>query len=87
MIEQLYEAAILLAVGMLVVFTFLSLLIVGIHAIAAFVRAFPGPQQNPVVAPTTPTNSAPTSVEHNQPTKEIIAAITAAVHKHRQSQK
>lgn len=87
MIEQLYEAAILLAVGMLVVFTFLSLLIVGIHAIAAFVRAFPGQQENAVVTPTTPTNSAPTSIERTEPPKEIIAAITAAVHKHRQSHK
>ena len=83
MIEQLYEAAILLAVGMLVVFTFLSLLIVGIHAITAFVRAFPGPRESVAVA----TNNAPSSVDQNQPSKEIIAAITAAVHKHRQSHK
>jgi len=35
--EQLFEAAVLLGVGMLVVFSFLSLLIGGIHVITWYV--------------------------------------------------
>ena len=45
MTEQLNEAGMLLAVGMAVVFSFLTLLIAGVHGIAWFVRVFPEPEK------------------------------------------
>lgn len=83
MTEQLSEAGILLAVGMSVVFAFLTLLIGGIHSIAWFANLFPYPQE------TTHSRSPKYSGNKNQVSTstvvdpKIVAAISAAVHKHR----
>lgn len=81
MVEQLTEAGILLGVGMSVVFTFLTLLIVGIHAIAWFCRTFPSPEQTPDIRPHQTQNNNKKASSTVSP--EIAAAITAAVHTHR----
>lgn len=79
MSEQLLEAAILLGVGMSVVFLFLTLLILGINLIAWYVKKYPEHSQ---------TNKnynkkilSPTTVK-----PEIVAAISAAVHAHQNKQ-
>ena len=89
MTEQLIEAAILLGVGMSVVFAFLTLLIGGIHAIAWFERKFPSPA--PALNSTNNNNnnsSTQTTVRPKQSntqnnSNEIVAAISAALHIHR----
>ncbi len=43
----LFEAASLMLIGMVFVFSFLGLLIVGIHLIARFCEAFPGETAEP----------------------------------------
>lgn len=78
----LFEAGSLMLIGMLFVFSFLGLLIVGIHLIARFCEAFPGE-----VAESTPqvkrTNQAiQPGIDGN-----VIAAISAAIHTHRQATK
>ncbi|GLR70676.1 OadG family protein [Agaribacter marinus] len=82
MAEQLTEAALLLGVGMAVVFAFLVLLIGGIQVIAAYVRAFPGEsaEQNN----TTNTPASPSTTELRP---DLVAAISAAVHAHRHTNK
>lgn len=71
----LIEAATLLGVGMSVVFLFLTLLIACINVIAWYVKKYPEPSQvnrhnNNILLPTTVK-------------PEIVAAISAAVHAHR----
>ncbi|MGB3725126.1 MAG: OadG family protein [Glaciecola sp.] len=88
MTDQLLEAGILLSVGMTVVFSFLTLLIGGIHGIAWFARTFPEPQtetnkHNPRYNQSNNNNSATQTTV--SPT--IVAAITAAVNAHRQHTK
>jgi oxaloacetate decarboxylase gamma subunit len=82
--DQLLEAGVLLAVGMSVVFAFLILLIGGIHAIAWFCRKFPSDEVTPYAtqnrAVQNNNNKSPTSVS-----PQVAAAITAAVHTHRQT--
>lgn len=82
MTDQLMEAGVLLAVGMSVVFAFLTLLIAAIHAIAWFCRAFPsdesGSQNSHQKKPQHKNNQITTSVS-----PQISAAIAAAVHTHR----
>jgi len=83
--EQLLEAGVLLGVGMSVVFAFLTLLIGGIHSIAWFARTYPGPETASHKAKPSYKNNksaTPTTVSPN-----IVAAITAAVHAHRQQKK
>lgn len=76
----LLEAGSLMLIGMVFVFSFLGLLIVGIHLIAKFCEAFPG-EAAPEYAP--PRRKAvQAGVDGN-----VVAAITAAVHTHRQSNK
>ena len=78
MADQLSEAGLLLAVGMLVVFAFLTLLIGGIKLIEAFVRAFPSPEEK------THNNKSKTQAKAaTEINPEIVAAISAAVHVHR----
>ncbi|MEM0909997.1 MAG: OadG family protein [Pseudomonadota bacterium] len=83
MVEQLTEAAMLMMVGMVVVFTFLSLLMGGIHAIALFVRKFPAPSTETVIS-----SAEPMQNDGNQRISSgKVAAITAAIHLHRNRQK
>jgi oxaloacetate decarboxylase gamma subunit len=83
MSEQLAEAGMLMAVGMSVVFAFLTLLIGGIHGIAWFSNLFPQPEalehknSKPKYSKNTPT---PTTVDAN-----VVKAITAAVNTHRRN--
>ena len=78
----LMEAASLMLIGMLFVFSFLGLLILGIHLIARFCKAFPGEVDSGSVSTSRPKHSAQLGIDGN-----IIAAISAAVHTHRQSNK
>lgn len=82
--DQLLEAGVLLAVGMSVVFAFLILLIGGIHTIAWFCRKFPSDE----VTPYATQNRAAQNINNKSPTSvspQVAAAITAAVHTHRQT--
>jgi oxaloacetate decarboxylase gamma subunit len=89
MTEQLIEAAVLLGVGMSVVFGFLTLLIGGIQAIAWFERKFPSPV--PAIKTSNNNNnnsSTQTTVRPNQSntqnvSNEVVAAISAALNIHR----
>jgi len=80
---QLTEAATLMLVGMGFVFAFLTLLIGGIKAIELFCLKFPSTQ---TAAPAQTRKTLP----GNQPDKTdpaTVAAISAAIHLHRQSTK
>lgn len=78
----LLEAGSLMLIGMLFVFSFLGLLIVGIHLIARFCEAFPGEIAEPT-SPVKRTNQAiQPGIDGN-----VIAAISAAIHTHRQATK
>ena len=81
-ISLLLEAASLMLIGMLFVFSFLGLLILGIHLIARFCRAFPGEVEKDPVSANKPMQAVQPGIDGN-----IIAAISAAVHTHRQSNK
>jgi oxaloacetate decarboxylase gamma subunit len=79
--SQLVDAATLMLTGMLVVFVFLSILIVLVQLLSKF-----APQEEVVSAPvkrTTPTKA------NNQNSSDVdpktVAAISAAVHKYRAS--
>lgn len=76
----LLEAGSLMLIGMLFVFSFLALLIVGIRAIARFCEAFPG---EPATEYVVPRRSPATSGIDDK----VVAAISAAVHTHRQANK
>lgn len=79
--ELLFEAATLLMVGMGFVFVFLTLLIVAVNLLKVFCERFPG--QEPKTPTRTPSKTArPAQVNED---KNIVAAITAAVHAHRQA--
>ena len=85
---QLIEAAVLLSVGMAVVFAFLTMLILGVHLITVFVRYFPGEQELTGNAPnkkhsnagkhSQKSNTSETSIE-----PDVVAAISAAVTQYR----
>lgn len=92
----LFEAGSLMLIGMVFVFSFLGLLIVGIHLIARFCEAFPGEEQEPLAnVNRRSANVNQTSVNVNlnnqavQPGIDgnVIAAISAAIHTHRQNSK
>ncbi|WP_416305838.1 OadG family transporter subunit [Neptunicella sp. SCSIO 80796] len=75
----LNEAALLMVVGMVVVFLFLVLLIGAVNLIAAICAKFPDTD-----IPSTPTR---TPVASNKAVSaNIVAAISAAIHQHRQGQ-
>jgi oxaloacetate decarboxylase gamma subunit len=83
MTDQLAQAAVLFAVGMSVVFAFLTLLIGGIHSIAWFARVFPEPEavshhKKPKYTQQNKNNTTETTVDPS-----IVTAITAAVNAHR----
>ena len=71
--ELLYEAAILMVVGMVVVFIFLTLLIFATKLLSKFA----GQEEAPVNNPVQPSNL-------NAP---VIAAISAAIHQYKQNNK
>ena len=75
---QLGEAGILMAVGMISVFIFLSILIIAMNLLSRFVKKFPGTEK-PLLQPK---NSVQTT---EQPSGELVAAITAAVHQYRKN--
>ncbi|RCU51885.1 MULTISPECIES: oxaloacetate decarboxylase subunit gamma [Corallincola] len=74
--ELLLEAAGIMAVGMIFVFLFLSLLVVGVKLLARFAG---GPE--PLTANATP----PPQTTGVSP--DVVAAISAAVHKYRNTTK
>ena len=76
----LLEAGSLMLIGMVFVFSFLALLIGGIHLIAKFCEVFPGEAAPQYAAPRRKAVQA--GVDGN-----VVAAITAAVHTHRQANK
>ncbi|MEW9797501.1 OadG family protein [Alteromonas sp. CYL-A6] len=72
----LAEAATLMLVGMVFVFAFLTLLIFGVSLIARFCARFPGHTPSPA-------STGQTAAANVEPA--IVAAIAAAIHTHRQS--
>lgn len=80
----LSEAGTLLIAGMVFVFSFLALLIVGIRLIEAFAKKYPGPQPAPVIKRT---QAKPTATKSNGVDGAVVAAISAAVHQHQQAQR
>ncbi len=90
MASQLSEAATLLLVGMGFVFAFLTLMIGGIKAIEAFSTRYPGaqpasPDARPKRKPTGLAASANTPSQSKGIDAGTVAAITAAIHTHRQA--
>lgn len=77
----LNESLWLLLIGMAVVFGFLVMLIGAVKLIERFCQAFPGTedvQSNPISQRTSGTAASGVS-------PQVVAAITAAIHQHRQS--
>lgn len=77
--DLLYESFWLLVIGMAVVFSFLTMLIGGIKLIEKFCAAFP--QDEPTNKPALP---SALSQQHSDISPQVVAAITAAIHQHRQ---
>lgn len=78
----LLEAGSLMLIGMVFVFSFLGLLIVGIHLIARFCEAFPGNVEEVIVSTASTPQVTQPGVDGN-----VIAAISAAIHTHHNSTK
>lgn len=76
----LLDSAILLVVGMSVVFIFLTILIFAIHAIEWVSNNLPQPEEPETASPAPVVTANVTS----QPDTQVVAAITAAVHQYRQ---
>ena len=92
----LFEAASLMLIGMVFVFSFLGLLIVGIHLIARFCEAFPGETAEPsahLKGPSANLKGPSANLSRNNQAVQpgidgnFIAAISAAIHTHRQNSK
>ncbi|TAP26340.1 oxaloacetate decarboxylase [Alteromonas sp. KUL17] len=92
----LFEAASLMLIGMVFVFSFLGLLIVGIHLIARFCEAFPGETAEPsahLKEPSANLKGPSANLSRNNQAVQpgidgnVIAAISAAIHTHRQNSK
>ena len=92
----LFEAASLMLIGMVFVFSFLGLLIVGIHLIARFCEAFPGEIAEPsahLKGPSANLKGPSANLSRNNQAVQpgidgnFIAAISAAIHTHRQNSK
>lgn len=77
----LNESFWLLLTGMAVVFVFLTLLIGAIKLIERFCQVYPGEE----AVPPKPVSSAPAEVSAKGVSPQVVAAITAAIHQHRQS--
>lgn len=77
--DMLTDAVELMAIGMVTVFVFLSILVLLVQLMTMSVRRF---------FPTKKVSSSTVEVvESNVVSPRIVAAITAAVHQHRQQQK
>jgi len=99
----LFEAGSLMLIGMVFVFSFLGLLIVGIHLIARFCEAFPGETAEPSAhlkgpsanfkGPSANFKGPSANLSRNNQAVQpgidgnVIAAISAAIHTHRQNSK
>ena len=92
----LFEAGSLMLIGMVFVFSFLGLLIVGIHLIARFCEAFPGETAEPsahLKGPSANFKGPSANLSRNNQAVQpgidgnVIAAISAAIHTHRQNSK
>jgi len=92
----LFEAGSLMLIGMVFVFSFLGLLIVGIHLIARFCEAFPGETAEPsahLKGPSANLKRPSANLSRNNQAVQpgidgnVIAAISAAIHTHRQNSK
>ena len=92
----LFEAASLMLIGMVFVFSFLGLLIVGTHLIARFCEAFPGETAEPsahLKGPSAHLKGPSANLSRNNQAVQpgidgnFIAAISAAIHTHRQNSK
>ena len=92
----LFEAGSLMLIGMVFVFSFLGLLIVGIHLIARFCEAFPGEKAEPsahLKEPSANLKGPSANLSRNNQAVQpgidgnVIAAISAAIHTHRQNSK
>lgn len=92
----LFEAGSLMLIGMVFVFSFLGLLIVGIHLIARFCEAFPGETAEPsahLKGPSANLKGPSANLSRNNQAVQpgidgnVIAAISAAIHTHRQNSK
>lgn len=88
---QLFEAAVLLGVGMAVVFAFLTMLILGVHLITAFVKRFPGEQtatayQSRTAQAGVSQSASAQNANDSTIDPDIVAAITAAVKQYRTKQ-
>ena len=79
--DLLLEAGVLMIVGMMVVFVFLTMLIFATKALTRFALAYPEPD----VAP--PVTLAPTLTATDEPSKQVIAAIGAAITQYRNKNK
>lgn len=77
--ELLFEAGTLLFVGMSFVFVFLTILIFAVNGLKAFCERFPGQE------PETATRKMASKPIQASSDKNVIAAISAAVHAHRQA--
>ena len=78
--SQLAEAGVLMGVGMVSVFLFLAILIIGMVALGKFVAKFPGPAEQVPERPAQRPSKAPNS---STVPPSVIAAISSAVHQHR----
>jgi oxaloacetate decarboxylase gamma subunit len=74
--ELLAEAGVLMLVGMVVVFLFLSLLIVAIKLLTKFAEAYPDPIK--------PTRNEIKTTNFSKTSPQVIAAITAAVKQYKE---
>jgi len=79
--DLLMEAGVLMLVGMAVVFVFLTMLIFATKALTRFSLAYPDSE------PTTPATISPTHANADEPSKQVIAAISAAVTQYRNKNK
>jgi oxaloacetate decarboxylase gamma subunit len=80
--DLLFEAATLLLVGMTVVFAFLAILIVCVNLLAKLCERFPGQEPQ---APTRASAGRSTTTKTDGLDANVVAAISAAVHTHRQT--
>lgn len=85
----LFEAGSLMLIGMVFVFSFLGLLIMGIHLIARFCEACPGETAEPSANLKGPSANLGRNNQAVQPGIDgsVVAAISAAIHTHRQNSK